>query len=164
MFNNDLFLEIFRDIFGEDMFFTKNTQNTNKKVDEEDNDYCDEECCNDCCCDCYDDEDNDEDYCKEEDNKQVTIVDLLKEFSDYLTEYVKMEKERQEKEKKEKEQKIPKRPSESIPTEIGLQIHKLTNRYCDEYIRSRFDTKISNDIYAGLYEFACWIYNQDKIE
>ena len=87
------------------------------------------------------------------------MLDLLKEISDCLNEYV-IEKE----EEKEKEEiKTPKRPSETIDTQIGLQIHKLTDRYCNEYIRDRFDTKMSNDIYAGLYEFACWIYQQDKI-
>lgn len=138
MFNDKYLKEIFSEIFGDDIFFTKCDC---EKCDK--NNECDNECSK---------SDNNE-------NEQFNMLDLLKEISDCLNEYV-IEKE----EEKEKEEiKTPKRPSETIDTQIGLQIHKLTDRYCNEYIRDRFDTKMSNDIYAGLYEFACWIYQQDKI-
>jgi len=66
------------------------------------------------------------------------------------------------KEDKEKEIKIE-RPSEKLTTEQGLQIHKLVQEYIDTMIKPyapNMDTKIVNDAYAGLYEFAAWILNK----
>ena len=64
-----------------------------------------------------------------------------------------------------KEEKI-KRPSQQIPTEAGLQIHKLVSEYVDTmikpYLAPNADKNVVNDAYAGLYEFACWIYNKKK--
>jgi len=55
------------------------------------------------------------------------------------------------------------RPSQHINTQIGLQIHKLVQEYVDTMIKPYNHNQISqqqmNDAYAGLYEFACWIYN-----
>lgn len=56
------------------------------------------------------------------------------------------------------------RPSQNIPVEVGLQIHKLVAEYVDTmikpYISNDKDNIMVNDIYAGLYEFACWIFNK----
>ena len=46
-----------------------------------------------------------------------------------------------------------------------MQIHSLVNEYCKEYINPYVsnDTKgkeLANNAYAGLFEFACWIYNK----
>lgn len=147
MFNDKILKEVFSEIFGDDIFFTKC-----------DCEKCDEN--NECECNVNNDYDESDEYDDTESDKQFNMLDLLKEISDYLNEYIIEE----EKEKEKEEVKTPKRPSETIDTQIGLQIHKLTDRYCNEYIRDRFDRKMSNDIYAGLYEFACWIYQQDKID
>lgn len=57
------------------------------------------------------------------------------------------------------------RPSQKIDVNMGLQIHKLVQEYVDTMIKP-YNPKIGgltseaiNDAYAGLYEFACWIYN-----
>ena len=67
----------------------------------------------------------------------------------------------QQKEEEEKNIKIT-RPSETIPTNVGLQIHKLVQEYIDTmvkpYATGIMDDKEINDAYAGLYEFACWIH------
>lgn len=58
------------------------------------------------------------------------------------------------------------RPSELLDnTEAKLQIHRLVNEYCEEYINPYVsnDTKgkeLANNAYAGLFEFACWIFNK----
>ena len=65
---------------------------------------------------------------------------------------------------KSEEKKIE-RPSENISVNMGLQIHKLVQEYIDTMIKP-YNPKVGglskeaiNDAYAGLYEFACWIYN-----
>lgn len=57
------------------------------------------------------------------------------------------------------------RPSQKIDVNMGLQIHKLVQEYVDTMIKP-YNPKVGgltseaiNDAYAGLYEFACWIYN-----
>ena len=58
------------------------------------------------------------------------------------------------------------RPSQDISTEAGLQIHKLVQEYVDTMIKpynpkvGGLTTKQINDAYAGLYEFAAWLYNK----
>lgn len=63
---------------------------------------------------------------------------------------------------KDDNKKEVERPSEKVSTEQGLQIHKLVAEYVDTIIKpnSNFNTQTLNDIYAGLYEFACWIINK----
>lgn len=62
-----------------------------------------------------------------------------------------------------KEVKVPARPSESIDdTNVKMQIHKLVDEYTKEYIFPFYDKNVSNDIYAGLFEFACWIFNHHE--
>ena len=56
------------------------------------------------------------------------------------------------------------RPSKNIEVNIGLQIHKLVQEYIDTmikpYAKGIMNDESINDAYAGLYEFACWIYNK----
>lgn len=58
------------------------------------------------------------------------------------------------------------RPSNHIPTNVGLQIHKLVQEYIDTmikpYAKGILDNKSINDAYVGLYDFACWIFNKEK--
>lgn len=55
------------------------------------------------------------------------------------------------------------RPSNHIPTNVGLQIHKLVQEYVDTmikpYAKGILDNKSINDAYAGIYEYSCWLYN-----
>lgn len=57
------------------------------------------------------------------------------------------------------------RPSQNIDVNMGLQIHKLVQEYIDTMIKpynpknGGLTTDQINNAYAGLYEFACWIYN-----
>ena len=55
-------------------------------------------------------------------------------------------------------------PSKTLPTNIGLQIHKLTQEYVDKYIKpyksDTFTTEKINNVYSALYEFAAWIYQK----
>lgn len=68
-------------------------------------------------------------------------------------------------EDKEEDSKII-RPSELLDnTEVKLQIHRLINEYCEEYINPYVSNDIqgkelANNAYAGLFEFACWIFNK----
>ena len=68
-----------------------------------------------------------------------------------------------EEEKKEKEETTIPRPSANLPVNTGLQIHKLVQEYVDTiikpYAKGIMNDKQINDAYAGLYEFAAWIYN-----
>ena len=58
------------------------------------------------------------------------------------------------------------RPSEKLSTDIGLQIHKLVTEYVDTMIKPyacpEMSQQVINDAYAGLYEFAAWIYTKEK--
>lgn len=58
------------------------------------------------------------------------------------------------------------RPSNHIPTNVGLQIHKLVQEYIDTmikpYAKGILDNKSINDAYVGLYEYSCWIFNKEK--
>lgn len=56
------------------------------------------------------------------------------------------------------------RPSSKVPLEAGLQIHKIVQEYVDTmikpYAKGTLTDQQINDAYAGLYEFASWIYNR----
>lgn len=58
--------------------------------------------------------------------------------------------------------KVPDRPSTKVPLEQGLQIHKLVQEYVDTMIKpyagNNLTTQQINDAYAGLVEFAAWLY------
>lgn len=65
---------------------------------------------------------------------------------------------------KAEEKKIV-RPSENIDPTVGVQLHKLVTKYVDEYIRPYVDDSknhkdMINNIYAGLYEYSCWVMQQ----
>lgn len=87
----------------------------------------------------------------------LDLSDVANTIDTLLDEY---EKDLKEKE----EQKVPARPSEKIKDiNAGLKLHKLVQEYVDEYIKPSFkdaSTDTINDIYAGLYEFACYIYTK----
>ena len=55
------------------------------------------------------------------------------------------------------------RPSDHIPTNVGLQIHKLVQEYIDTmikpYAKGILDNKSINDAYVGIYDYSCWLYN-----
>ena len=56
------------------------------------------------------------------------------------------------------------RPSELTDTNTKLQIHHLVEEYTNEYIKpyvskDKAGADLANNAYAGLFEFACWIYN-----
>ena len=65
---------------------------------------------------------------------------------------------------KTQKQEEPERPSIKIGTQTGLQIHKIVQEYVDTMIRpynhGALTNEQINDAYAGLYEFACWLYNK----
>lgn len=63
------------------------------------------------------------------------------------------------KDDKQKERQLP---SSQIPHQIGLNIHKLVQKYIDTEIDEYEDISKNqrNDLYARLYEFGCWVYNQ----
>ena len=74
----------------------------------------------------------------------------------------KIVKDKSEEQKKEEIH----RPSQDVSVEAGLQIHKLVQEYIDTMIKpynpkvGGLSTEQINDAYAGLYEFACWIFNK----
>jgi len=83
-----------------------------------------------------------------------------KEYCDYCPYFGDYEKA-----EVEEEQKLV-RPSELLNnTDAKLQIHRLVNEYCDEYVNPYVSNdakgkEIANNAYAGLFEFACWIFNK----
>lgn len=58
--------------------------------------------------------------------------------------------------------KTPELPSSKLNVQQKEQIHKIVGEYVDTVIRPNtdMDTKVINDVYAGLFEFACWILNK----
>lgn len=90
-------------------------------------------------------------------NKLCNIFNIKKEDLDNLVNVVNNIKETN----KENENKFH-RPSETIPTNTGLQIHKLVQEYIDTMVKPYNDgiltTDQLNNAYAGLYEFSCWLY------
>lgn len=58
--------------------------------------------------------------------------------------------------------KVPELPSKSIPMDKQLQLHKIVGEYVDTYIRPYGNMKkeVIDDVYAGLFEFACWVMNR----
>ena len=43
-----------------------------------------------------------------------------------------------------------------------LHLHKIVGQYVDEYIRpyGNMSKEVVDDVYAGLFEFACWVMNR----
>lgn len=60
------------------------------------------------------------------------------------------------------EKKVPELPSKSTPMDKQLHLHKIVGEYVDTYIRpyGNMDKKVVDDVYAGLFEFACWVMNR----
>ena len=83
------------------------------------------------------------------------IVDDIKKAGDEIHEQA-------VKERKKEEKKVPDLPSKSTPLDKQAQLHKIVGEYVDTYIRpyGKMDTKIVDDVYAGLFEFACWVMNR----
>lgn len=89
-------------------------------------------------------------------------IDVDKIF-DTLTDYAENVYEEAHKDDEPKTPELV-RPSSKLTTEQGLQIHKLVEEYVDTMIKpyvTNMDTKVINDAYAGLYEFAAWILNKE---
>lgn len=166
---NENLLKLINDIFGND----------NKS---EECDCCD--CCCDCCCGCDDnleklDLTKDEDYAKfndyvdecnkicESDEVSSNITKMLfdalfgADFKDVINE-IKQTGDKIHSEAKSKEHKTPELPSSKTPTDKKLQIHKLVAEYVDTIIRpnTEMDRNVIDDVYAGLFEFACWLMNK----
>lgn len=83
------------------------------------------------------------------------IVDDIKKAGDEIHEQA-------VKERKKDEKKVPDLPSKSTPMDKQLHLHKIVGEYVDTYIRpyGNMDKKVVDDVYAGLFEFACWIMNR----
>lgn len=95
--------------------------------------------------------------------KIYELRDLAKNYFD-ITQPKQPKVDKSLKEVKKEEPKEFDRPSKHIDVNIGLQIHKLVQEYIDTmikpYAKNIMSDKSINDAYAGLYEFACWIYNK----
>ena len=83
------------------------------------------------------------------------IIDDIKKAGDDIHEQA-------VKERKKEEKKVPELPSKSTPFDKQVNLHKIVGEYVDTYIRpyGKMDTKVVDDVYAGLFEFACWIMNR----
>lgn len=83
------------------------------------------------------------------------IIDDIKKAGDDIH-------EKAVKERKKEENKVPELPSKSTPFDKQAHLHKIVEEYVDTYIRpyGKMDTKVVDDVYAGLFEFACWIMNR----
>ena len=83
------------------------------------------------------------------------IIDDIKKAGDDIHEKAVKEREKEE-------NKVPDLPSKNTPFDKQVQLHKIVGEYVDTYIRpyGKMDTKVVDDVYAGLFEFACWIMNR----
>ena len=83
------------------------------------------------------------------------IIDDIKKVGDDIHEKAVKEREKEE-------NKVPELPSKNTPFDKQVQLHKIVGEYVDTYIRPyvKMDTKVVDDAYAGLFEFACWIMNR----
>ena len=136
------------------------------------------DCDNECDCDCgYDDikldlkNDEDYDYFKNilkqlrEGLKNDELNSIYKLFlGDNVEEMIDLFDEIGESihNDKKHEKKTPELPSSKTPINKQQQIHKLVAEYVDTIIKPNtdMDSKVINDVYAGLFEFACWIMNK----
>ena len=83
------------------------------------------------------------------------VVDDIKKAGDEIH-------EKAVKERKKEEKKVPELPSKKTSLETQANIHKIVGEYVDTYIRpyGKMDRKVVDDVYAGLFEFACWVMNR----
>ena len=157
--------KLLKELFGE--------LTTNKPKKECD---CDECCKCDCECKCNNNEldlkkDEDYDYFKKLINQireglndkglnpiyKLLLGDDVEETLDLFDELGKSIHDGKKPEKKE-----PELPSSKTSVEKQRQIHKLVTEYVDTIIKpnTNMDKTVINDVYAGLFEFACWIMNK----
>jgi plasmid replication initiation protein len=87
------------------------------------------------------------------------IVDDIKKAGDEIHEQAVKERV---KDKMNEETNLPDLPSNSTPLDRQIHLHNIVGEYVDTYIRpyGKMDTKSADDIYADLFEFACWIMNR----
>lgn len=81
------------------------------------------------------------------------VIDEIKEAGDKI---------HAEAKKKEEKKKVPELPSKKTSLETQANLHKIVGEYVDTYIRpyGNMDRKVVDDVYAGLFEFACWVMNR----
>lgn len=87
------------------------------------------------------------------------IVDGIKKAGDEIHEQAVKERAKDE---MNEETNLPDLPSNSTPLDRQIHLHNIVGEYVDTYIRpyGKMDTKTADDIYADLFEFACWIMNR----
>ena len=87
------------------------------------------------------------------------IVDDIKKAGDEIHEQAVKERAKDE---MNEETNVPDLPSNSTPLDKQIHLHKIVGEYVDTYIRpyGKMDTKSADDVYADLFEFACWITNR----
>ena len=87
------------------------------------------------------------------------IVDDIKKAGDEIHEQAVKERV---KDKMNEETNLPDLPSNSTPLDRQIHLHNIVGEYVDTYIRpyGKMDTKSADDVYADLFEFACWIMNR----
>ena len=87
------------------------------------------------------------------------IVDDIKKAGDEIHEQAAKDRAKDE---MNKETNVPDLPSNSTPLDKQIHLHNIVGEYVDTYIRpyGKIDTKTADDLYADLFEFACWIMNR----
>ena len=87
------------------------------------------------------------------------IVDDIKKAGDEIHEQAVKERAKDE---MNKETNFPDLPSNSTPLDRQIHLHNIVGEYVDTYIRpyGKMDKKTADDLYAYLFEFACWIMNR----
>ena len=87
------------------------------------------------------------------------IVDDIKKAGDEIHEQSVKDRAKDE---MNEETNVPDLPSNSTPLDKQIHLHKIVGEYVDTYIRpyGKLDTKTADDLYADLFEFACWIMNR----
>ena len=87
------------------------------------------------------------------------IVDDIKKAGDEIHEQAVKDRAKDE---MNKETNFPDLPSNSTPLDKQIHLHNIVGEYVDTYIRpyGKMDKKTADDVYADLFEFACWIMNR----
>ena len=87
------------------------------------------------------------------------IVDDIKKAGDEIHEQAVKDRAKDE---MNKETNFPDLPSNSTPLDKQIHLHNIVGEYVDTYIRpyGKMDKKTADDLYAYLFEFACWIMNR----
>ena len=87
------------------------------------------------------------------------IVDDIKKAGDEIHEQAVKDRAKDE---MNKETNFPDLPSNSTSLDRQIHLHNIVGEYVDTYIRpyGKMDKKTADDLYAYLFEFACWIMNR----